>query len=261
MNGFSVLLGKEWMEIWRTWRIWVLPGILLVVGLSSPVLAAITPWLLESLTTDDAGVIIQIPDPEAIHAYQQFAQMATQIVLLALIVVSGNLVSGERRSGTAVLVLTKPVSIAAFLLSRFVSQSLLVLGGLIPAAIVCWLGTLLIFGEAPFVPFLKAILLFAVLSILLIAVMLVCSTLVNSTAGAAGIGFGVYLILNILSGFGPTRDYSPAGLYSAIAGVISDTNPPVLLPSLTAILATALLILFAIRLFSRQELASRLGSG
>lgn len=261
MNGFPVLLGKEWMEIWRTWRIWVLPGILLVVGLSSPILAAITPWLLESLTTEGAEVIIQIPEPEAIHSYQQFVQMTTQIVLMALIVVSGSLVTSERRSGTAVLVLTKPVSVAAFLLSRFVSQTLLVIGGLIPAALVCWLGTLLVFGDAPVIPFVKLVLLFGVLSMLLVAVMLVCSTLVNSTAGAAGIGFGIYLVTTILSGFGPTRDYSPAGLYSAIAGVINNTDPPVLLPVLTAILATGLLILLAIRIFTRQELASRLGSG
>lgn len=259
MNGFPVLLLKELMEIWRTWRIWVLPGILIVVGLTSPVLAAITPWLLESLATDGSEVIIQIPEPEAIHAYQQFAQMTTQIVLLALVVVSGGLVSGERRSGTAVLVLTKPVSAAAFLLSRFVSQALLVIAGLIPASAVCWVGTLLIFGEAPFLPFLKAVLLFAALSLLLIAVMLVCSTLVNSTAGAAGFGFGMYLVLSIFSGFGPARNYTPAGLYSAMNGVIAGTNPPVIIPSLTAILATVLLILLAVSIFSRQELSSRLG--
>ena len=43
MSGFAAFAGKEAREILRTWRIWVLPGILLFFALTGPVLAKLTP--------------------------------------------------------------------------------------------------------------------------------------------------------------------------------------------------------------------------
>src|SRR5665647_131722 len=43
MSGPVVFARKEALEILRTWRIWVLPGILLFFALTGPVLARFTP--------------------------------------------------------------------------------------------------------------------------------------------------------------------------------------------------------------------------
>ena len=45
MSGFGAFLAKELTEIRRTWRIWVVPGIVIFMGLTSPVLAKLTPAL------------------------------------------------------------------------------------------------------------------------------------------------------------------------------------------------------------------------
>ena len=261
MNGFLAFLSKELLEIRRTWRLWVLPGILLVIGLSSPVLAAITPRLVESMTAGQPDVIIQIPDPVAIDAYLQFVQQLMQIALLALIIVTAAMVSGERRSGTAVLVLTKPVSRPAFLLAKFIAQMLLIAVALVLAALVCWLVTYLIFDEVPVLVFVQSTLIFMLIAAFFVAVMLVCSTLVNSQAGAAGLGLVVYLIFTILSSWGPTREFSPAGLYSAVGNVITGAETPILGPLVASLLATAALVALAILIFTRQEQSGRMGTG
>jgi ABC-2 type transport system permease protein len=261
VNGFLAFLGKELLEIRRTWRIWVLPGILMAVGLSSPILAAISPRLIESLTAGQPDVIIQIPDPTAIDAYLQFAQSLLQIVLLALIIVAAGVVSSERRSGTAILVLTKPVSRSAFLLAKFIAQMLLIVVALIPASFACWLVTLALFDEAPPGVFVQSTLLYVVLAALFIATMMVFSTLVNSQAGAAGLGLVMYLIIGIFSGWGPTQEYSPAGLFSAIGNILTGADPPILGPVLTGILATGLLLTLAILIFTRQEQTGCMGTG
>ncbi|MBK8647442.1 MAG: ABC transporter permease [Gemmatimonadetes bacterium] len=127
MSGFIPLLAKEFLEIRRTWRLWVVPGILAFFAVTGPIMALLTPRLLASMAAQQPGVVITVPDPTAVDAYAQFVKGLMQMVLLALIIGGGGLVSGERASGTAIMVLTKPVSRAAFILSKLVAELALLL--------------------------------------------------------------------------------------------------------------------------------------
>ena len=40
MTGFGAFMQKELTEIRRTWRLWVIPGILVFFGVTSPIIAA-----------------------------------------------------------------------------------------------------------------------------------------------------------------------------------------------------------------------------
>ena len=62
MSGaFATFLDKERRETLKTWRLWVLPGILLFLALSSPVLTKLTPELLKATANSQPGVVIHIP--------------------------------------------------------------------------------------------------------------------------------------------------------------------------------------------------------
>ena len=60
-GAFGTFLGKERRETVKTWRLWVLPGILVFLGLTSPVLTKLTPELLKATANSQPGVIIQVP--------------------------------------------------------------------------------------------------------------------------------------------------------------------------------------------------------
>jgi ABC-2 type transport system permease protein len=257
--SFLAFLRKELAEIRYTWRLWVLPGILLFVAVSSPLIAALTPALLRSVA-DQPGVIIQLSDPVALDSFRQFLQSLNQIVLLALIITTAGVVSGEARSGTAVLVLTKPVSRSAFILAKIVSQALLLGIATILAAILCWLLTLAIFGEAPIGPFAGAVALWLAYALLIIAIMTLLSVAINAVAGAAGAGIGIYFVLLILAQWGPTRTYTPAGVAHAVNAVLEGRDSATALPLLLAALAVAAITAAAAWLFRRQELSTRLAS-
>ena len=51
MSGFSTFLAKEFTEIRKTWRIWVIPGMLLFFAITSPIIADITPALMRVSST------------------------------------------------------------------------------------------------------------------------------------------------------------------------------------------------------------------
>jgi ABC-2 type transport system permease protein len=261
VNGFLAFLAKDLTEIRRTWRIWVLPGILLVVAASSPILARLTPRLLESIASSQPGTVLVLPEPVATDAYVQFIKSLNQLVLIALIIVTAGAISSERRQGTAVLVLSKPVSRMAFILAKLLAQLALLVTATFCAAVVCWATTYAIFGTAPLGALWRATALWLLTALLFVAIVTLCSIVVVAQAGAAGLGLGVYLALSILASWGPTRDHSPAGLLNAASDSAASANTHVLFPALSATLLAALCVAAASALFERQELTGRANEG
>ncbi len=55
MNGAVVFARKEAREIVSTWRIWVLPAIVVFFAITSPLLARYTPEIVGSLAGSQLG--------------------------------------------------------------------------------------------------------------------------------------------------------------------------------------------------------------
>lgn len=203
MRGFGAFLAKELREIVRTWRIWVLPGIVLFFAISGPPLAKVTPELLSAFIPAESGVIIQVPEPTYVDAYLQWTSNLQQIVLFAVIIMFGGAISAEKRSGTAALALTKPLSRPAFVIAKFVSQSVLLVAATIVGALVTWGLTYAIFAEAPLGPLAGATGAWLVLALMFVALMVALSAAMDSQAGAAGLGFLGFIAVSVALLFKP----------------------------------------------------------
>lgn len=255
MTGFRAFLAKELTEIVRTWRVWVLPGIVLFFAVSGPPLAKVTPDLLRSLVpSGQGGVLVQLPEPTYTDAYLQWTKNLSQIVLFTIIIAFGGMVSAEKRAGTAVLVLTKPLSRAAFISAKYVSQACLVLASTLVGAVLTWGVTLAVFGEAPAVPLAQATAAWLVFALLLLAVMELLSAALDSSAGAAGLGLVAYLLLSLGSLWGPAVRHTPAGLVSAPSDLVTGKALELGWPIATATVLAAALVAAAVAVFKRREL-------
>jgi ABC-2 type transport system permease protein len=235
MNGFARFLRKEALECVRTWRLYVVPGILLFFALTSPLMAQLTPELLKSLGTGQAGVVITIPEPTWRDAYLQWVKNLSQIGTLAVLIASAGLVATERASGTAALVLTKPVSRTGFVVAKYVVQLALIAIAAALGSVVVWAGTLLLFDTAPIAPLATATALWLAFAALLIAIAVLLSS-AFSTLAAAGLGFVAFAILATGAAWGPTNRNGPSGLLgmsSAAIGPNAQIEP--LWPVITAL--------------------------
>ena len=111
MTGFGVLMRKELLEQWRTWRMLVVGIVFAIFGIGSPILARYTPELVKALASDQlAGAI---PTPTITDAIVQFQKNLGQTGILAAILLAMGSVAVEKERGTAALLLTKPASLAA----------------------------------------------------------------------------------------------------------------------------------------------------
>ena len=254
MSGLGVFLAKEAREVTRTWRMWVLPSIMLALGVMSPVFAELTPALLDSISAQQPGLVIDLPEPAAIDSYLQWTKNLAQIALIAVVISLAGMVSSEKKSGTAVLVLTKPLSREGFVVAKALSNWVLLLGSTVLGAAVCWVGTRLIFDGALQGEFVGATLVWFALASVITAVMTLLSVAIGSQGGAAGAGLGVYAVLAALSAWGPARDYSTAGLFTIGNDLLAGEQVAVGWPVATAAVVAVVCVVAAAILFRRQEI-------
>lgn len=252
MSGFRAFLRKDLREIVRTWRIWVLPGFLAFAALTGPPTARFTKELLETLGGGGFGAMI--PDPTWVDSYAQWTKNLTQLVTIALLIALGGAVSSEKRAGTAVMVLTKPVSRAAFVASKFLSTAVLLVGATLVGMVVTWGVSLIFFPDAPFGTLLAATLAWLVFALLLVAVVIAASAAVDSGAGASGIGLGFFLLLTIAALWGPMVRWTPAGMVNGPVTVGAGIDVDLTWPLLTSVLLMGVFLVVAVRVFERREL-------
>ncbi len=253
MRGFARFAGKEVTEILRTWRIWVLPGVLLFFAVTGPILAKFTPQLIQSLGASQQGISITIPKPTYLDAYTQWIKNLGQIGVFLLIGVSAGIIAGERASGTAALVLTKPVSRGGFVVAKYLVHAGLLVLAIVANTVVTWAVTAAIFGEAPPEPLVSATAVWLVFALVLLAAMVLLSA-AFSTLAAVGAGVGVFAALGILTIWGPAVRNTPVGLIGAPSRILQSQSAQATGPLVAAAVAIPLLVLAAIWVFRRQEL-------
>jgi ABC-2 type transport system permease protein len=143
-----VLLRKELLESWRTLRLPIVVGLLLLVGLTSPLLARFLPEIIEAAAGDQLP-LIPIPTPVAADAADQLWKNLAQFGAIAAIVLAMAAVSAERERGTAAFVLSKTISRGAFLGAKVVAIAAVLGTGVVLAVAVGWLYTAILFEPLP----------------------------------------------------------------------------------------------------------------
>ena len=252
--NFLIVLRKELLEQFRTYKLLIIAAVLIVFGLISPLLAKLTPELLKAVPNIPPELALAIPAPMLVDAAAQYVKNMSQFGILLALLMSMGSVAQEKERGTAAMLLTRPVSRETFLLAKFTALALIFAASLVLAALGCWYYTLLLFQALDWIPFLALNGLMLVVFLDYIAMTLLCSTLARSQAAAAGLAFGGLVLLGGLGALPRIGDYLPGKLFSwGMALLIGKADPawPALWISLGLILA---LLLVAVILFRRQEL-------
>ena len=254
MSGFSTFLAKEFTEIRKTWRMFVIPGMLLFFAVTSPIIADVTPALMASISRSQPGVVVRMPPPTWRDSYAQFLKSLSQMVLIAVVITGAGAVSGERSSGTAVLTLTKPVSRGSFVLAKIVSQAGLLIGATVVSTAVCAALTVAIFGASPVGPLMASVSIWTVDALLMIVIMTLFSAGFAARGASAGAGLAFFFLTLLVSIWPPANRYTFVGLTSASGKVLMQQPTGALWPVTTALIAGIVCTWGAVRVFEKQEL-------
>jgi ABC-2 type transport system permease protein len=256
MAGLAVLLRKELLESWRTYRLPVVAGLFLFVGLSSPLLAKYLPEILKAAGGDQLGALA-IPTPTPVDAVAQLWKNLAQFGAFAAIILAMGSVAGEKDRGTAAFVLSKTASRGGFLGAKVAAIALVLGVSTILAVVVGWIYTAILF-EPPSVAGWAGLAILGWLSLgAWAAITFLGSTVTGSTAAAAGIGFMALLVLSIVSAIPSVAPYTPGGLAApavALATGASVDAGDIVVPVVSTLVLIALALGAAAWSFRRQEL-------
>ena len=106
MKQTGVFFRKELTAQKRTGKFLIFIIVYVILGILAPATAKLLPKLIELVGSEAAGMTITMDEPTALSAFQQFFGNAS-MGLIALFAAESGIFTGEYRSGTLVLALTK----------------------------------------------------------------------------------------------------------------------------------------------------------
>ena len=251
--NFITAFNKEFLEQRRTRKFLIALVVLVLFGMTSPLMAKMTPQIMTMVPGGEAFVGL-IPEPTINDAVAQYIKNITQFGILLALVFSMGSMTVEKDKGTAAMILSKPMPRGSFLLAKFASLALTFIIAVVIAGVAAYYYTYFLFGQLNLLNWLTLNGLIVLYILVYIAITLLYSTLTRTQYVAIGLSFGTLIFLGILGslpGFGinlPDALISNASLLMSGYPVTNWTGLWVSLGIIVVSITTASLV------FRKQEL-------
>lgn len=253
MNALVAFIKKEMLESVRTYKLLILIIVFLLMGIISPVIAKVTPDIIDAIVPE--GIEIKIPDPTAVDAWIQFFKNTSQIGLVVMIITFAGLMSNELSKGTLVNMLTKGLSRRTVILSKFISSTLQWTFAFILSAVTTLLYTNFLWPEGSVSNLFLALFGLWLFGIMMLSLIIMGGVLFkNLTTNMLATG-GLFLIMLIINIFPDVKPYNPMTLFSGNMGLLVEKQAVSDFYSATIVTSIVLLITLScsIIMFDRKE--------
>lgn len=246
------------LELSRQYKLIWMPLVFLLFGLMEPVTAYYLPDILDAVGDLPEGAIINIPTPSAgevlLSAIGQFNTIGVLVIILA----SMGILAGERKSGSAVMVLVKPVPYRAFIYSKWMAASVLVWLSYTIGMLASWYYIHLLFGRIDISSLMQAYLVNGVWLSFVVTVTVFFSGMVKSPGAAGFYTIGLSLFITFISGtFTQIMKWSPGRLSGYVTELIlvGDWMPEHLMAVTMTVFLCAILLVITPIIFKQSDLS------
>ena len=204
LRGFSNLFRKENRAWWGTRRWWI--NALLWTGLLCGLMAIMLFVPSEEVKEATEAEIAQAGGLLAyilLLGLNVFFQFGVPVLAIGTVILAQDLIIGEKQSGVAEWLLSKPVTRRAYVLAKLAANALGVFALLVGLPSVVAYGMLSLRMGAPFplMPFLSAVGIVTVHTLFYLTLTLMLGTIFNNRGPILGIALGSVLGGGMLAGF------------------------------------------------------------
>lgn len=219
MNGFVSYSKKEFLEQLRNYKILILLSVLALFGMTSPLLAKMTPELLKNLS--GSGITISLPKVTTSDAWAQFFKNISQMGIVALILIFGTSLPQEINRGTLIIPLSKGLSRSAVILAKYLVSFLNWTAGYFISVLICCGYTQYLFGTFAVSHLVYALICLWLFGNFLLAFVLLTGTIAIGSYGGLlldAVGLGGLLVLEV---FPKLQKWNPISLASKNASMLT----------------------------------------
>ncbi|MEB2301730.1 ABC transporter permease [Lysinibacillus xylanilyticus] len=208
MSAFIALSKKEVQQMAREFKIFWLPIVFILLGLTQPIMMYYLPVILQSAGGIE-GIIIDPtmakPEGQAVLASTLNSQF-DQLGIIILVVATMSIIQGEKANGMMAFILTRPVSISSYLNSKIIIHYILAVICIALGYAVSYGYSAYLFTTVPMTQAMWAFAFYCVWLLFIITFVAMMSTFFNSPAFIALISIVVLLICRFIAGLHPLLD-------------------------------------------------------
>ncbi len=248
-------LTKEFREIIRTWKILIVPIVFAFLAVGQPVTYKLMPLILKNAGNMPPGTVIEIPVPSAGEVMASVIRQLDVLGLFIIVMIVMGSIAGERVSGVAATVLSKPLRLGSYIVSKLIVYGILAIFSLFTSLILAGYYTGLLIGPVDWAAILAGGAIYAIYLVFAVALTIMFSTFMKSPLAAGGASLGVILLVNMTAPLFPFKNWLPPALggYAGqlMAGSLSVNFQGAALLTLAITLGS---IALGLEIFRRQEI-------
>jgi ABC-2 type transport system permease protein len=254
MRAYLAFTKKEIMESIRTYKVLIMLMVFMFFGMLAPLIAKLTPKLLESLMTD--GIQIVVADPTAFDSWAQFFKTISQLGFIVVTILFSSMMANEFNQGTLINIFTKGLPRSTVILSKFTVASIIWTFSYLISFSLTYLYTAYFWSGTEIDNLLSSVLCLWLFGILLLAIILLGGALFRSSYGCLMFVVSFVAILFLLNSLPNLQIYNPVELISKNMTLLGGDKVPKDLNTsiLTSILLTVLSIITSIGVFDKKQI-------
>lgn len=241
----------ELVRMTRTYRWMILFGVYAFFGILGPVTAA---YIDEILQRFGGEVTVVVPDPRPVDGIVQFISNASQLGLLAVVIVAAAALAVDARPEVAAFLRTRVPQAARLLLPRYVVVTAAAIAALIAGTALAWAMTAALIGRLPAADMVVGTFYGALYLLFTVAVVAAVAGFARSQTGAVFGALVVLLALPVLGLVAALKPWLPSELLTAVGALVDGaTAGDYARSAATAITAIVALLALAVRRFDQRE--------
>lgn len=242
----------EWLRLARTHRWMVILGTYLLFGIMGPLTAA---YLQDIIGRFGGDVTIIAPDPRPADGIIQFISNASQLGLLAVVIVGVGALAVDARPEIAAFLRTRVPRASTLLLPRYLATVTVAAVGLMVGTGTAWVLTTLLIGGLPVAGMLVGTVYGVLYLAFAVAVLAAVSGFTRSQPTTVFAALAILLALPLVGLLPALEPWLPSELLSAVAAMVDGAGAGDFARSIaTAVVATAGLLALSTHRFARREL-------
>lgn len=111
MTQLMAFTRKEWIEVLRTGKFFIVTVLFILFGVMNPAIAKLTPWMMEALSEslEDSGLALTDATVDALTSWVQFYKNVPMALIVFILMFSG-ILAAEYQKGTLINMITKGLS-------------------------------------------------------------------------------------------------------------------------------------------------------
>ncbi|MDX8047333.1 ABC-2 transporter permease [Gracilibacillus sp. S3-1-1] len=257
MTHWVVLYRKEMKEMVRNYKMLWIPIVFILLGVMQPVSAYYMPEILDTFGGLPEGTIIEMPTPTGEEVLMDVISNYGLLGVFILVLSAMGVVSAERQSGVAGMVMMKPVPYSSYILAKWAGLLTITLISLFIGYVISWYYTSLLIEPVTFERIFQSVVIYSIWLAFVVTLTLLFSTIMKGNGSVAFITiFVVFAISTVTSILGEYMKWSPAMMteYTGQVLLSGELDSNFLLAFITTMAIIIVVLFSSIQIFKQKEL-------